>query len=181
MDDKNFSIVKESIRRLYQANKEKEKFDRYYEAVKKKEQIIISNYFYACLPKEQKTLSVTLDEGKDFYENHKHINVSPICRRKIIWDIKKLKENLDKEICSRIIEKEYRIVDMPGLAEYLKSCGVKYKVFKRYIEVDEKVNNEEIDHLSEVGDIVESDIKDCYTVEVSDAYIRIKEDERGNK
>ena len=85
------------------------------------------------------------------------------------------------EKIAEIIEKEYHVVDMPGLAKYLKSCGVNPKKFKQYISVEEKVNQQAINELSEIGDITAQDIEGCYELKQAEGYLTInakKEDEQ---
>lgn len=171
----DYNLIKDSVRRLFTVKQEKKKFDEYYEQVKRKEQLIISNFIYSCLPKEKQKFSILLDEGEEYYSNHKRVNVVPVRQKKVIWDIEKLKGALSRDIQSEVIEKEYRVNDMSGLVKYLKECGVNPKIFKSFIDVSESVNTGRIDELSEIGEIVKKDIEGCYTVELSDPYIKLTE------
>lgn len=104
-----------------------------------------------------------------------NIKVHPVVNKKIIWDVDKLKTKLDNDVFNEVIKKDYKINDMNGLIRYLKSCGVNPNKFKTYIDISQKVDNEKINELSEVGEITEKDIKGCYRIEYSSGYIKFSE------
>ena len=86
------SLIKESVRKLYEAKKEKERVDAFYDEVKKKEQIAISNFMFTNLPQEQKSFDIELDEGVAYYTNHVRLQVTRVRRQKVIWLLEKLKK-----------------------------------------------------------------------------------------
>ena len=94
---------------------------------------------------------------------------------KIIWDIEKLKEKLNKNILSEILNKKYEIEDFNGLVEYLKSCGVDPKKFKEYLIVEEEVNEKALNQLSELGEITDEQIDGCYTLKRISEYVKFTE------
>ena len=49
---KTMLLIKDSVRKLYDAQQEKKQFDKYYEEVRKKEQLAISNFMFTNLPKD---------------------------------------------------------------------------------------------------------------------------------
>lgn len=167
--------VKNSVRRLYEAQEEKKKFDFYYDEVRKKEQLIISNYMFSNLPKNESSFEITLDEGMTYYANHKKLRVTRIRKKKIIWFLDKLKEKLSKDSYKKVVNKTYTINDMDGLIRYLKNCGVNPKKFKYYIDVEEKINETALDECSALGEIKKRDIEGCYKVEIGEPYIRLTE------
>ena len=111
-----------------------------------------------------------------------NVKVNHIVRKKIKWDVAKLKKKLSPELYAELVEKEYYISDMHGLVKYLKSCGVDPKKFKKYLIVTEKVNQKKMDELSEIGDITAEDIEGCYKLKEANGYltINVKKDE-GNE
>lgn len=171
----NYSLIEGSVRRLYEAKKKKAQVDKWYEEVKKKEQLAISNFMFTNVPRGEEHFDITLTEGIEYYTNHKHLGVTRVRRRKIVWDMKKLKERLSKAKYKAVVKKRYEIEDIDGLIKYLKKCGVDPKRFKSFLSVTETVDEKELNNLSELGTITENDIKGCYTVELSDPYIKITE------
>lgn len=101
------------------------------------------------------------------------VKVANVKRKKIDFDIPKLKQKLDKDVLKQILVKKYVIRDFDGLKKYLKSCGVDPKKFVKFLDVSEEVNQKMIDQLSEVGEITMEDLKGCYTVTEETGYIRV--------
>ena len=168
-------MIKESVRKLYEAQQEKKKFEAYYNSVRKKEQISISNFMFTNLPEGQNSFEIELKDGVSYYENHTKLNVTRVRTKKIVWLLDKLKKKLDKTTYNNIVNKTYTVNDIQGLIEYLKSCGVDPKKFKKFIDVEETVNEKEINRLYDTGKIKQSDVKGCYEVDMGEPYIRITE------
>lgn len=116
-----------------------------------------------------------------YKEENKNLKIIDVCPQKITFDADKLEERLGKEVCKKIIKKEYKINDFEKLVGYLKSCGVDPKKFKAFIDVEKTVDNKKIDQLSDVGEIKFEDIMGCFTVKQTASYIKISEvkDETG--
>ena len=171
----NLNLIKDSVRRLYELGQEKKKFDEYYNQVRKKEQLMVSNFMFSNLPKDENSFEITLDEGISFYTNPKKVIVTRIRTKKVFWLVEKLKEKLDKKTYNEIIDKTYTINDMEGLIKYLKSCGVDAKKFKKFIEINEEVDGTELNNLYDRGEIKKKQIEDCYEVKLGEPYIRITE------
>lgn len=167
--------IKDSVRKLYNAQQEKKRFEKYYEEVRKKEQVAISNFMFTNLPQEQNTFEIELDEGAEYYTNHVKLSVTRVRTKKVTWFLDKLKKKLSKEVYKDIIDKTYTINDMPGLVKYLKSCGVNPKKFKQFVEVEEKLNETKLDTYYETGVLKKSDVAGCYDVKIGEPYIRLTE------
>ena len=75
---------------------------------------MVSNF-----PREQSSFQIELDEGEKYYTNHTKLQVTKVRRKKVLWNIDKLKERLGKECCKDIINKTYTINDIDGLVKYL--------------------------------------------------------------
>lgn len=99
----------------------------------------------------------------------------------IEWNIDRLENKIDKSAAKKIIKKQYRVSDMKGLANYLKSCGVDPAVFKKFILIDKTVDEKEIERLSDTGHITASQIRGCYTVRLKKPYftVSVKNDNNG--
>jgi hypothetical protein len=167
--------IKDSVRKLYDAQQEKKQFDKYYDEVRKKEQLSISNFMFTNLPKDQNSFEIELDEGAGYYTNHMKLNVTRIRTKKVTWLLDKLKQRLGKDIYKDVVDKTYTVNDMYGLIKYLKKCGVDPRKFKKFIDVDETLNETKLDTYYETGALKKSDIEGCYDVKFGEPYIRLTE------
>lgn len=172
---KTMLLIKDSVRKLYDAQQEKKQFDNYYEEVRKKEQLSISNFIFTNLPKDQNSFEIELDEGVGYYTNHIKLNVTRIRAKRVTWLLDKLKQKLGKDIYKDVVDKTYTINDIQGLIKYLKSCGVDAKRFKKFIDVDETLNETKLNTYCETGALKKSDIEGCYDVKMGEPYIRLTE------
>lgn len=167
--------IKDSVRKLYDAQQEKKQFDKYYDEVRKKEQLSISNFMFTNLPKDQNSFEIELDEGVGYYTNHMKLNVTRIRTKRVTWLLDKLKQKLGKDTYKDVVDKTYTINDIQGLIKYLKSCGVDPRKFKKFIDVDETLNETKLNTYYETGALKKSDIEGCYDVKVGEPYIRLTE------
>lgn len=167
--------IKDSVRKLYDAQQEKKQFDKYYEEVRKKEQLSISNFMFTNLPKGKNSFEIELDEGVGYYTNHMKLNVTRIRTKRVTWLLDKLKQKLGKDTYKDVVDKTYTINDIQGLIKYLKSCGVDAKKFKKFIDVNETLNETKLNTYYETGALKKSDIEGCYDVKVGEPYIRLTE------
>jgi hypothetical protein len=172
---KTMLLIKDSVRKLYDAQQGKKQFDKYYEEVRKKEQLAISNFMFTSLPKGQNSFEIELDEGAGYYTNHVKLNVTRVRTKKVTWLLGKLKQKVGKDIYSEVVNKTYTVNDMQGLIRYLKTCGVDPKKFKRFIDVTEELDETKLDTYYETGALKTKDIEGCYTVKMGEPYIRITE------
>lgn len=167
--------IKDSVRKLYDAQQEKKRFDKYYEEVRKKEQLSISNFMFTNLPKGKNSFEIELDEGVGYYTNHMKLNVTRIRTKRVTWLLDKLKQKLGKDIYKDVVDKTYTINDIQGLIKYLRSCGVDAKKFKKFIDVNETLNETKLNTYYETGALKKSDIEGCYDVKMGEPYIRLTE------
>ena len=172
---KTMLLIKDSVRKLYDAQQEKKQFDKYYEEVRKKEQLAISNFMFTSLPKGQNSFEIELDEGAGYYTNHVKLNITRVRTKKVTWLLDKLKQKVGKDIYNEVVNKTYTVNDMQGLARYLKTCGVDPTKFKRFIDVTEELDETKLDTYYETGALKTKDIEGCYTVKMGEPYIRITE------
>lgn len=168
--------IKESVQKLYKAQQDKKKFDKYYDDVRKKEQLCISNWMFSNLKNGENSFTVKLDNGMDFYSSPVIVTVTKVRRKKITWDLEALKKKLSKEKFITVVNKEYTVIDMPGLVKYLKTCGVDAKKFKKFINVSETLDETKLDTMYETGKLKQEEIRGCYTVGMSEPYFRITEE-----
>ena len=159
----------QDVLEMYRNKRKFEALEAQYKEQKEKLSIRIRNYMYSH------GYSSFDFRSREFG----NVKVNHIVRKKIKWDVAKLKKKLSPEMYAELVEKEYYISDMHGLVKYLKSCGVDPKKFKKYLIVTEKVNQKKMDELSEIGDITTKDIEGCYKLEEANGYltINVKKDE----
>lgn len=104
----------------------------------------------------------------------KSITVTRVAKTTIEWFADKLRQHVMKEVFSQCVKKRYEISDMKGLTRYLKSCGVDPKIFKQFISVEEVIDPDAIDRVSERGLLETRDIRGCYLVHCSKPYYQIR-------
>lgn len=175
--------IEQSVRRLYEAQQEKKKFDKYYNEVRKKEQLAVINFMFTNLPKGEETFDIELKDGVNYYTNHVKLKVTKVRRKKLTWKFEKLKQNISKKLYKTVVNKTYKVNDMDGLIKYLKQCGVDAKKFKKFIDVEESMNEIELDKMYETGKISKEDkaqLGKCCDVEISEPYIKITEQKGQN-
>lgn len=142
-----------------------------YDNQKKKLSLGIRNYMFS------KDYSQLDFKSREFGKVH----VSNIIRKSIVWDVEKLKKTLDKDLTDQFIEKKYIVNNMQGLIKLLKEAGVKPKEFKKFITVEEKVNQQKMNELSEIGEIDKEDIGGCYELKEAEGYLKINVKELENE
>lgn len=167
--------IEDSVRKLYEALKRKKEVDEYVEAVKKKEYLVISNYMFANMKKGVECFDIRLDDGETYYMNPISLKVTRIRKKKMVWDLERLRTFLGRSRYESVVNKRYEIINMPGLVKYLKSCGVDPKKFKTFLSVEQNVDETKMDAMLETGEIKQEEIRNCYTVEVGQPYFRLTE------
>ena len=99
--------------------------------------------------------------------------VTKVSRRKVVFDAKKLKSKIGKEKFNKVSETQWNCFDIGGLARYVKSLGGEFDVFKSFFNVTTKVNESEVDRLSEIGEVTVEDIDGCYSVNESKPWYKV--------
>lgn len=166
--------IKDSVRILFEARKKLNSIKKYVDEINRKESLYIKNFMFSNL--RDKVFEITLDEGESYYQSPQKVRVQQVVRSKVVWKLEKLKERLTKEQINSIVDKEYTIVDMKGLSEYLKVCGVSAKEFRKYINVSEQLSESKLEIAYETGEIKKKQLEGCYEVEnVGEPFIKITE------
>lgn len=96
--------------------------------------------------------------------------VKKVEKTSIEWDAEKLEKRVEKSIAKQVIKKQYRISDMQGLIQYLRSCGVDPTIFKKFILVDKTVDEKAVDRLGDTGQLTVKQISGCYVVKSQKPY-----------
>lgn len=95
------------------------------------------------------------------------------------YDVKALKKKLDPEIFLEISRRSYNINDIDGLIKLVQSAGIKAKEFKKFIDVDIKIDGAEVKRLYDAKEISMADLKGCYSATISKS-IKIEESKGGS-
>ena len=108
---------------------------------------------------------VESDDGKIVAAKRSRVNIQ--------YYPDKLRKKLPKKLFNEVTNRNYRVTDIEGLIELLKAAGIKQNDFKKYIDVDITIKQDELKQLFEVGDVALDDLKGCYEANVS-KYIDIR-------
>lgn len=174
--------IKESVKRLFDTREERLSTYKRCKEIEEKEAKEISNYMFCNKDKDGKplkTIDVLVDggtgkEGDELALKPQLFRVTKSRSRKIVFTVEGLKKVLSKEFQKKVIRKRYEITNFDGLKEYLKSCGVDPKVFKKFICVTESVDEEKMEHLYALGYINIKDLKGSYELKESKESITVK-------
>ena len=158
------SIVWNYFEKLQKYKAVKAKFD----AIKSDFETEMEGLFHG---RDNRSLSITnhnLEEGEPNV-----LKVTKVERTSIRWDVDKLRKRIPKDVFKKVVHKEYKVVGMPQLIKYLKSCGVDPEVFKQHIVVEESVDQEAVDRMGELGYISAQQISGCYIVDCAKPYFTV--------
>lgn len=132
----------------------------------------------SCFFKDYDKNSIRL-EPKSKSESVAKMNPIKITRcqtTKVIFDVKKLRKKVNKDVANKVIEKRYEITDFEGFKAYLKECGVNPKILKDFILVTEEVNQNLLNQASELGEVTLDNISDCFSIQKGKPYYRVSEE-----
>lgn len=111
---------------------------------------------------------LTFTVGYDDEDNTRAVGgeytVTRCQKRRIVFDIAKLKRKLGKKKFKAVSTATWSCFDIDGLAKYVKSLGGEFDVFKSFFNVTTEVDESEVNRLSEIGEITAEDIEGCYSV-----------------
>lgn len=127
-------------------------------------------YYFDKYHKDESKVNVVLDDGL----SEQMLAINKIVKVKINFDVDKLEKRLDTELRQEIINKKVEIINLEGLIEYLKQCGVNPKEFKKYINVRKEVNTKKLDRMEELGRISLEDIEGCYSIDKNSSTVYFK-------
>lgn len=168
--------IRESVLRLYKARNKRREVEKEVKVVEENECKEISNYMFC---NNIKGFEVLIDGSSDSQYNE--LSMKPMLLRvgkstskKVTFLIDVIKNKLPKKLQKEVIRKEYRIINMDGLKDYLKDLGADPKVFKGFIQVIETVDKERMEQLYDFGEITLGQLKDCYEVKESKETITVR-------
>lgn len=163
--------IQNSAKQLYIANKRKKEIEKEYEEIRQEEQSKILKYM---LENNLDSFEIT-KKNKTLLGNTIIVKFTKIVNKKVIWNLNKLKQKIDKRTFEKIVSKTYIIKDYKGLIKYLKTCNVNPEIFKTFIEVSEQLNVKEVDKMYETGKLKIEQVHSCFNVSEGKPYIKITE------
>lgn len=163
-------MVKETVVKLYESQARFKQIEDAYKEERKRLQQDILKYM------DQHGLGsfIFLAQQGVFATENRNLKIMGITPRKVHFDVEKMEEKFDKEVLNEVVVKHYHIIDMPGLVEYLKTCGVNPKKFKSFIEVEKEIDVRAVDRLGDVGVIKKEELADCCNVIEGESYVKIQ-------
>lgn len=152
---------------------EKESFSKIETSFKKTKAIFYNEIDKAIGAEDEITVHYIEDETSSKAKQTVFFNIKKVIRTSVTFHADKLKESLSKEIQKRVISKSYTVNNMDGLVAMLKEYGVNPKEFKKFIDVRESVNVQELERLEAIGKIDKEEIEGCYTVSISSTSYKV--------
>ena len=115
-------------------------------------------------------------DGKNYGVSNDGVDysVTRVVRRKVEYDIDKMKEKLPSDVISEVVEKQVSVVDYKALASYVKSLGGSAAKLKSMLHVDESVNEKRLDELSELGEFDDSLMDGCFSISESEPTYQLR-------
>lgn len=162
--------IKLEMIKLYDLEQRYKQAKQEYEAQKKPLVTEIKNFMF--INKDLTAVKFLACTGENFSAANKVLKVALVKPASVVWNLEKLKRFLGRVRYSKLVDKTYEIIDMPGLIKYLKSCGVDPEKFKEYLQIDEKVNEETLKQMSSLGELSAAEIKGCYELKYKESYLR---------
>ena len=157
------SMVKEYYEHKYSIDSLKAEFDDVKESFSK-----IMGICFDDISEDGKHVFIEC-EGID---NERFI-ITRIISSKVSWDINKLKKVIPKKYRKSVIKKKYNVTDWNGMFQYLKSVGIDFDEFKKYLDCEEYVLEPSIDKLIDLGYIDSDSVKDCSIVVTKEPQYRV--------
>lgn len=167
MDNKQLREFTEIARAYYLLKEKQEEANEKFEVAKKD--------FYSKMSKFWKKNKI---KDKNFKDGN--FSVTRVQSVKLIFNIQKFKEKLNKEQQKKLIKKSLEVSNTQGLVDFLKSKNISFKDVKDYFIIKEEVDQKMLDKLSDLGEISMNELKGTYTVEIKDPYYKLSvlEDEK---
>jgi len=110
----------------------------------------------------------------DEFVDEMSLIVNRVQKSSVNFNADKLEKVLGKEISKDVIIKRHEIIDIDGLVEYLKQCGVDPSIFKSFIVTTKSVDVQALERLDEVGKLKGISIDDCFTLKSNEPYFTVK-------
>ena len=162
--------------------------------IKQRKKILDEEFKESSAEVSSKLTKMMSDLGLDEYEfeadesssymfksMHERISCKKVVSESVEYNAKAVYERAGKEARKVLIDKTYTVNDMDGLVKLLKEHGVSPKEFKKFIDVDMKVNEARLEQLYQTGAISMKDLEGCYSVKTIRGYWSIRSKSSNDK
>ena len=164
MDYDGFSI-EEVVANFYDLQQQKKLDDKAFNDDKKQFYENMEGYFKKhCKGSNKARFTIGFDNENSTIANGGEYVVTEIRRRDVVFDIAKLKKKLGPKLFRKASKLKMTVVDPEGLIEYAKSVGMKKDELLSFVNIEREVDENELDRLSELGEVSGEDIDGCYKV-----------------
>jgi len=114
---------------------------------------------------ETKSYSFTITDEKDESKKNKY-TFTKAEKSKVTYDNEKVKEVVGKKMYSKIVDREY-LADWEKLVELAKKYNISKDEILGCLTINEKINNDKLKNLYEVGEIDIKKLKGTFTIDSS--------------
>lgn len=146
---------------------EKKKAEHFDKVIKKEFYKNVSEFF------EDGESNITASNEKNL---SKSFSITKVESNKIIYDLEKLKKDLSKETYKGIVDKKITITNEELLFKTLKECGIPSSEVKKFLSIEEVVNEKVLEQYLQVGKVEKKVIvKDSKVEKAKEPYYLVKE------
>lgn len=166
-------FVIDSIKYYHHEKKSKEACEASFDEIKRDFYVTMERYFDKFANDDGK---IEVDVSGEISTQFSKLVLSRVQKSEVLWDIPKLKKVVvDDKHRELVFSKEFNVVDWPGFIEFLKESGIKFKDFKKFINISESVREKQLDKLIDLGLIDNDKAKKCCDVKLKPPYYTIRE------
>lgn len=159
--NRNSASIEEIVVQYYNTKEKYDNLVKRFEAIKKD--------FYSKMDEAMgDELKMLFEYFAETYE------VTKVKNTKIAFDIDILERCLTKDILKQIIVRNYQITNYEGLVKYLKSLGAESSKIKEFISTTKSVDVQEVDRLTELGQINSKVVEKAAIVTKGKPYYKVK-------
>ena len=103
----------------------------------------------------------------------KVINFTLVQPNQIIYDLPSLKGKFEKDELKRFVDTTYFLNDVEGFKEMLAKYKVPNKEVKKFIQKEEKLREDKLKKLYEIGEVAIEKLAGCYTIKEKTEYLKV--------
>lgn len=112
-------------------------------------------------------------EDEDGGISDKLFKIARVIPTKIVWDVDKLRKRLSKDVFKKVARRNRTLVDLKGLADYMRELGGDPKKFWSFFETSYEVDQKELDNQSELGYVTDDMVDGCYAITTGNESYRL--------
>lgn len=124
---------------------------------------------------ENNKIVIEPKEVNEYIGEVKTITLTKVTPTTVDLDVDRFKSVVKGSLRKSVIRKKYEVNNWQGLFNLLKSSGVDFKEFKKYVNMTEVIDYKALDKAVELGEIDIDDVKKCSIVKVRSSYYKLTE------